>query len=85
VPPSPGLDRRSTQDVNRTRRSSIMPIAVYCPGARSVADVRRLEVTQLVSAVETLHGEGVIDAQEYRAKRSALTVEPRVLDRGCVG
>jgi hypothetical protein len=57
-----------------------MSTAVYSPGAGSVADVRRLEVAQLLSAVEALLGDGFIDAHEYQVKRGALTVGPRVLE-----
>jgi hypothetical protein len=56
-----------------------MSTALYFPGTRSVADLHRLEVAQILSAVEALHAEGVIDTHEYRAKRSALTAGSRVL------
>jgi len=45
-----------------------MSSVLYSPDVRSVADVRRLEISQLLSAFEELHVEGVIDRQEYRTK-----------------
>jgi hypothetical protein len=62
-----------------------MSTAAHSPAARSVADVRRLEVAQLLRAVDALHEEGVIDTHEYRAKRSALTDGSPVLRRDGLG
>lgn len=45
-----------------------MSFAVYS----SVADVRRLEIGQLLRALEALLLEGIIDRHEYRAKCRAL-------------
>ncbi len=50
-----------------------MSLAVYSPDARTVADVRRLEIGQLLRAFEALHVEGIIDRHEYHAKRLTLT------------
>jgi len=50
-----------------------MSSVLYSPDVRSVADVRRLEISQLLSAFEELHFEGVIDRHEYRAKCWTLT------------
>jgi len=50
-----------------------MGSVLYSPDVRSVADVRRLEISQLLSAFEELHVEGVIDRHEYRAKRRTWT------------
>jgi hypothetical protein len=57
-----------------------MATIVYSPAAASVADVRREEIAQLLSAFETLHVEGVIDPHEYRAKRRRLTADSRSAD-----
>jgi hypothetical protein len=46
---------------------------VSFPSVRSVADARELEVAQLLSALEDLHRDGVIDANESRTKRHLLT------------
>jgi len=45
-----------------------MSSVLYSPDVRSVADVRRLEISQLLSAFEELHVEGVIDRHEYGTK-----------------
>jgi len=45
-----------------------MSSVLYSSDVRSVADVRRLEISQLLSAFEELHVEGVIDRHEYRTK-----------------
>jgi len=58
-----------------------MSFAVYSPDARSVAEVRRLEIGELIRAVEALHVDGVIDHQEYRAKCRALTPDAAIGDR----
>jgi len=50
-----------------------MSSVLYSPEVRSVADVRRLEISQLLSAFEELHFEGVIDRHEYRTKCRTLT------------
>lgn len=50
-----------------------MSSVLYSPDVRSVADVRRLEISQLLSAFEDLHFEGIIDRDEYRAKCRTLT------------
>ena len=50
-----------------------MSSVLYSPEVRSVADVRRLEISQLLSAFEELHFEGVIDRHEYREKCRTLT------------
>ena len=59
-----------------------MSFAAYSPDARSVADVRRLEIGELLRAVESLHVDGIIDHHEYRAKCRALTVDATIGDRG---
>ena len=50
-----------------------MSSVLYSPDVRSVADVRRLEISQLLRAFEELHFEGIIDRHEYRAKCRTLT------------
>ena len=50
-----------------------MSSVLYSPDVRSVADVRRLEISQLLSAFEELHFEGIIDRHEYRTKCRTLT------------
>jgi hypothetical protein len=62
-----------------------MSTAAHSPAPRSVADVRRLEVAQLISAVDALHHEGVIGTDEYAAKRSALMAGDRCLQPGGIG
>ncbi len=57
-----------------------MSFAVYSPDARSVADVRRLEVGELLRAVEALLVEGIIDRHEYHAKRRTLTDPSHIAD-----
>jgi len=46
----------------------------------SVADVRRLEVVQLIGAFAALHREGILDDREYDAKCLGLVHEPDVVE-----
>jgi hypothetical protein len=57
-----------------------MSSAIYTPDVRSVADVRRLEISQLLSAFEALHVEGIIDGHEYHTKCRTLTDRDRFDD-----
>ena len=57
-----------------------MRSVLYSPDVRSVADVRRLEISQLLSAFEDLHIGGIIDRDEYRAKCRTLTDRSRFDD-----
>lgn len=57
-----------------------MSSVLYSPDVRSVADVRRLEISQLLRAFEALHVEGIIDCHEYQAKCRTLTDRSRLYD-----
>ncbi len=49
-----------------------MSFAVYSPVTPSVSDVRRLEIGQLMNALEALLLEGIIDRHEFLAKCRTL-------------
>lgn len=57
-----------------------MSSAIHSLDVRSVADVRRLEISQLLSAFEALLVEGIIDRHEYQAKCRTLTDRSRLHD-----
>jgi hypothetical protein len=59
-----------------------MSSALYSSDSASVADVRRLEIAQLLNAVKALHLDGIIDRHEYRAKRRMLNIGSSHLERG---
>lgn len=56
-----------------------MSFAVHSPDGRSVADVRRLEIGQLLRAFEALLVDGIIDRHEYQAKCRTLTETSRIV------